>query len=269
VETVPRDRDGFIPEKLERFNGGPSSLLYTCPEFQHPMGTDLSAEKQTALIKWAKEQNVDILADEIFHDLRFEGPLRKSILAEADKKSCFVMGSLSKSYMVGLRVGWLIGDEERIKTLCGLKRAIDLGSPPLMQGIAMSLLKSGEYDAHLKKARKHYKIRRDAIIESLEKYMPDGITWTMPNGGFHMWVELPQGYSSIALFLHAIERGLSFIPGPMQDLDHRYINAFRVSYTEVTPEKIKTGIKNLAEAVKELLKGAPSDPGLSGLGDFI
>ena len=84
-----------------------------------------------------------------------------------------------------------------------------------------------------------------------------------------MWVELPKGYSSIALFLHAIERGIAFVPGPMQDLDHRFINAFRLSYSGVTPEQIKKGVKCLAEAVKELLKGAPSDPGLSGLGDFI
>jgi 2-aminoadipate transaminase len=269
VETVLRDKDGVIIEKLERFNDGPPSLLYLCPEFHHPMGTDLNPERQTQLIKWVKEHNTEILADEIFHDLRFEGALRKSIIVEAGKKNCFVMGSLSKSFMVGLRIGWLIGDEERIKSLCALKKAIDLGSPPLMQGIALSLLRSGEYDVHLKKAREHYKARRDTVIESLEKNMPEGVTWTKPDGGFHMWVELPKGYSSIALFLHAIERGVSFFPGPMQDLDHRFINAFRLSYSGITPEQIKTGIKSLCEAVKELLKGVPSEPGLSGLGDFI
>ena len=269
VETVSRDKNGPVINKLERFNDGRPSLLYLCPEFHHPMGTDLNAERQTQLIEWAKEQKTDILADQIFHDLRFEGPLRKSIIAEAGKKNYFIMGSLSKSFMVGLRIGWLIGDEERIKSLCALKRAIDLGSPPLMQGIALSLLKSGEYDAHLKRAREHYRIRRDTIIESLEKNMPEGVNWTKPSGGFHMWVELPKGYSSIALFLHAIERGIAFVPGPMQDLDHRFINAFRLSYSGVAPEKIKKGVKCLAEAVKELLKGAPSDPGLSGLGDFI
>ncbi len=269
VETVSRDRDGVIIKKLERFNGGPHSLLYLCPEFHHPMGTDLSAERQTQIINRARAQNTDILADEIFHDLRFEGPLRKSIMVEAGKKNCFVMGSLSKSFMVGLRIGWLIGDEERIKSLCNLKRSIDLGSPALMQGIALSLLKSGEYDTHLEKAREHYRIRRDTIIETLEQNMPRGVTWTRPDGGFHMWVELPKGYSSIALFLHAVERGVAFLPGPMQDLDHRFINAFRVSYSGITPDQIKAGIKNLGKAVKELLKGAPNDPGLSGLGDFI
>ena len=121
----------------------------------------------------------------------------------------------------------------------------------------------------VKKAKKHYKLRRDTIIESLEKNMPEGITWTKPKGGFHMWVELPKGYSSIALFLHSIEKGLSFMPGPMQDLDHRFINAFRLSYSGITPGQIKTGIEKLSEAVKDLLKGSPSDPGLSGLGDFM
>lgn len=269
VETAARDRDGIIIEKLERFNDGHPALLYLCPEFNHPMGTDLKPERQTQLINWAKAHHVDLLADEIFHDLRFEGPLRKSILAEAGNKNCFVMGSLSKSFMVGLRIGWLIGDEERINSICALKRAMDLGSPPLMQGIALSLLKSGEYDAHLKKAREHYKVRRDTVIESLKKNMPEGVTWTKPNGGYHMWVELPRGYSSIALFLNAIEKGVSFSPGPMQDIDHRFINAFRLSYSGVTPEQIKTGIKALGEAVLELLKGSPSEPGLSGLGDFI
>jgi DNA-binding transcriptional MocR family regulator len=269
VETATRDRDGIIIEKLERFNDGHPTLLYLCPEFHHPMGTDLTLERQTQLINWAKMHHVDLLADEIFHDLRFEGPLRKSIFTEADNKNCFVMGSLSKSFMVGLRIGWLIGNEERINGLCALKRALDLGSPPIMHGIAFSLLRSGEYDVHLKKAREHYKMRRDVMIESLNKNMPEDVTWTMPNGGYHMWVELPKGYSSIALFLHAIERGVSFLPGPMQDIDHRFINAFRLSYSGVTPEQIKTGIKALGEAVKELLTGDPSEPGLSGLGDFL
>jgi DNA-binding transcriptional MocR family regulator len=269
VESVPRDREGPVFNRLKRFNDGIPSILYICPEFHHPMGTDLHPERQTQLIKWAREQNVDILADEIFHDLRFEGPLRKSIMVEAGKKNCIVIGSLSKSFMVGLRIGWLITEEERVRSLYGFKRAMDLGSPPLMQGIALSLLKSGEYDTHLVKAREHYRIRRDAVIESLEKCMPDGVAWTIPKGGFHMWVELPQGYSSIALFLHAIERGVAIFPGPMQDVDHRFINAFRLSYGSVLPEQIRKGIDLLAGAVKELMKGATSDPGLSGLGDFL
>jgi len=269
VETIPRDKEGPIPERFYRFNDGKPSVFYLCSELHNPMGTDISTERQTQLIQWAKAQQVELIADEIFHDLRFEGPTPTSVLTEAGCERAVVIGSLSKSFMVGLRIGWLIASPERVRSLVSFKRAMDLGCPPLMQGIALSLLKTGEYESHLEKARNHYRIRRDATLENLEKYMPDGVTWTIPKGGFHMWVELPNGYSSIALFLHAIERGVAFFPGPMQDLDHRFINAFRLSYGSVSLEQIQEGIELLSDAVKTLMKEPPSDPGLRGLGDFL
>ena len=98
--------------------------------------------------------------------------------------------------------------------------------------------------------------------------MPEGVSWTVPQGGFQMWIELPVGYSSIALFLLAIERGVAFIPGPLQDLNHRFMQAFRFCYGSVEPDQITEGIELLADGVRELLKGSPGDSGLSGLGDF-
>jgi len=269
VEAIPRDKEGPIPDQFNRYNDGKPSIFYLCSELHNPMGTDISPERQTTLIQWAKSQNVELIADEIFHDIRFEGPMPISILTEAGSEHTVVIGSLSKSFMVGLRIGWLITSPERVRSLVPFKRAMDLGCPPLMQGIALSLLKTGEYEAHLEKAREHYRIRRDATLESLEKYMPDGVTWTIPKGGFHMWVELPNGYSSIALFLHAIERGVAFFPGPMQDLDHRFINALRLSYGSISLEQIQEGIELLADAVKTLMKEPPRDPGLRGLGEFL
>ncbi|MFC1535483.1 PLP-dependent aminotransferase family protein [Thermodesulfobacteriota bacterium] len=269
VESAPRDWEGPIPDRLNHFNDKKPSVFYLCPELHNPMGTDISPERQTMLIKWSREQDVEIIADEIFHDLRFEGPAPVSIFSEAGTGNVVVIGSLSKSFMLGLRIGWLITSPEKIRSFVSLKRAMDLGCPPLMQGIALSLLRSGEYDIHLEKAHEHYRLRRDTAIETLEREMPDGVTWTLPKGGFHMWLELPNGYSSIALFLHAIERGVAFFPGPMQDVDHRFINAFRLSYGSVTPEEIEKGVKLLADAVKALIKEPPRDPGLSGLGDFL
>ena len=164
------------------------------------MGTDLSSQRQDMLVKWAEEQNSLLIADEIFHDLRFENPSPPSLLTGAGPERTVVVGSLSKSFMCGLRIGWLVTSPERVRSLVALKRAIDIGCPPLMQGIALSLLRSGEYDTHLLRARDHYRVRRDAAIEALGRFMPDGVTWTTSAGGFHMWIELPVGYSSIALF---------------------------------------------------------------------
>jgi len=84
-----------------------------------------------------------------------------------------------------------------------------------------------------------------------------------------MWVELPQGYSSIALFLLAVERGVAITPGPQMDIDHRFINGFKLSYGSIPINQIQEGVELLSDAVKVLLKNPPADPGLTGLGDFI
>jgi DNA-binding transcriptional MocR family regulator len=145
---------------------------------------------------------------------------------------------------------------------------MDIACPPLMQGVALSLLRTAEYDTHLQNVREHYRSRRDTVLEALKHFMPQDMSWTVPQGGFQMWLELPPGYSSIALFLLAIERGVAFIPGPLQDINHRFMSAFRFCYGSIEPDQIVEGIELLADAVKELLKGSPGDSGLSGLGDF-
>jgi 2-aminoadipate transaminase len=268
VETVVRDSEGPLPERLQRFRNGKSSLFYCCPKLHNPMGTDLSPERRAVLVDWAREQNITLVADEIYHDLRFEGSSPGSLLPEIGIQQAIVIGSLSKSFMTGLRIGWLIASPERVRSLGTLKRAMDIACPPFMQGIALSLLHTGAYDAHLQKIREHYRLRRDTALEALNRFMPDGISWTVPQGGFQMWVELPAGYSSIALFLLAIERGVAFVPGPMQDINHRFTHAFRFCYGSVEPDQITEGIELLSDAVKELLEEPPGDSGLSGLGDF-
>jgi 2-aminoadipate transaminase len=268
VETVVRDSEGPLPERLQRFRDGKPSLFYLCPKLHNPMGTDINPERRAVLVDWAREQNTVLVADEIFHDLRFEEPSPPSLLTEIGVQQAIVIGSLSKSFMTGLRIGWLVANPERVHSLVALKRAMDIACPPFMQGIALSLLRTGEYDAHLQKVREHYRLRRDTALQALEHFMPDGVSWTVPQGGFQMWVELPAGYSSIALFLLAIERGVAFIPGPMQDINHRFTHAFRFCYGSVEPEQITEGIELLADAVKELLEEPPGDSGLSGLGDF-
>src|SRR4029077_7248564 len=121
----------------------------------------------------------------------------------------------------------------------------------------------------LTRAREHYRVRRDAALEHLKRCMPAGVTWTQPKGGFHLWVEPPAGYSSIALFMLAVERGVAIAPGPQMDIDHRFINGFRLSYGSLDVATIKQGIELLADVVKKLLASPPADAGLSGLGNFL
>ena len=268
IETVVRDAEGPLPDRLNRFSDGKPSLFYFCPKLHNPMGTDMTPERRKSAIDWAREQQALLISDEIFQDLHFEGCAPHSLLTEAGDQHTVVVSSLSKSFMCGLRVGWLISSAERVRSLVALKRAIDIACPPFMQGLALSLFRSGEYDAHVQKAREHYRQRRDVVLKAFERFMPDRVTWTVPQGGFHLWVELPAGYSSITLFLLSIERGVAILPGPLQDINHRFINAFRLSYGSVEPDQILEGVELLADAVREVLKTSPGESGLSGLGDF-
>ncbi len=170
--------------------------------------------------------------------------------------------------MTGLRLGWIISSRRRIKQLAELKRLMDHACPTFIQGMGLSIFNSGKFDAHTTKMQTIYKERMDIMQKVLTKLMPKGVTWSKPVGGFSMFVELPQGYSSVALLLSAIDRGVSFLPCPLFDIDQRYINAFRLSCAWVDNNQIKEGIELLANTIEEFISQPPGDSGLSGLGNF-
>ncbi|MCD4676509.1 MAG: PLP-dependent aminotransferase family protein [Desulfobacula sp.] len=267
VDTVGRDEFGPVPEYMDYFTGQPF-LLYVCPEFHNPTGTDMASERHDYLVRWAQKNKAVILCDEIFQDLRFKGASPKSFYNSLGDKQTIIISSLSKSLMSGLRVGWMISSARRIRTFTKLKRLMDHACPPLMQGIVLKLFQSGKYDEHLKRIRKIYLNRRNVMLECLKQLMPQGVTWTVPKGGFSLWVTLPEGYSSIALLLSAIDKGINFLPGPLFDIDQRFVKSFRLSWAWSDQDEIIEGIEILADTIKELLHLPPGDSGLSGLGNF-
>jgi DNA-binding transcriptional MocR family regulator len=268
VETVMRDAEGPLPTGLTRFNQGPPPLIYTCPQLHNPMGTNMTPARQRHLLDWVAGRDGLVIADEVFADLQ-EDDLAGGPLYARGLRNLVIAGSLSKSFTGGLRIGWLVAQQERIDALAALKRTMDLGGPPLMEGMALALLESDRYDKHLPAARAHYARRRDAALEALACCMPANVRWTQPDGGFNLWIELPEGYSSIALYLSSIERGVAFVPGPFADVDHRFVNALRIGYSGLPPAQVTEGIERLADATRNLLRHPPDGGGLSSLGEFI
>ncbi len=273
VETVPRTADGPDISKLPDDGEWADSIFYLCPVLHNPMGTDISAESRDEVAAWATKHGALILSDEVFRDLHPTGPKDAappdSFLRNPGPANAAILGSLSKSFISGLRVGWIVTSEERVRTLAQTKKFMDLGCPPLMQGIAQAFLEDpAGYRAHREKCREHYRTLRDETLSALRSHMPAGVSWTQPAGGFQLWVTLPKGYSSVELFLRAVEKGAAFLPGPLQDINNRYMNSFRLCYGSLSPEEIETGIGRLAEATKEFLEETPTDEGFAGLGDF-
>jgi DNA-binding transcriptional MocR family regulator len=145
---------------------------------------------------------------------------------------------------------------------------MDHACPSFIQAMGLAIFQSGKFDTHTAEMRLIYRERMETMIKSLTKRMPPGVTWTVPHGGFSLMVELPRGYSSVALLLTAIDRGVSFLPGPLFDIDQRFVHALRLSCAWTDKNQIKEGVELLASAIEDCISRPPGDSGLSGLGNF-
>jgi GntR family transcriptional regulator/MocR family aminotransferase len=243
VESIPW---GELPPRS-------GALLYLCPDFHNPTGQTLSETRRKAIADWAREQNGLVVIDEIFRELRFSGHEPASLYELLPPRGRIRVDSLSKSFLTGLRVGTLVADAPVVRELLGCKRTLDLGGPALTQAIAADFLRDG-FDAHLRRVRTHYRVRREAVLRALETCMPEGVTWTRPEGGFQLWVTLPEGLSSIQLYAMALDVGVAVSPGPAHDIDGRFVNCFRLGYGHLPPDRIRTAVERLAGTVRQLMR---------------
>lgn len=268
VETITRDNEGPMPNLLNQLPNGNPYLLYLCPYAHNPMGTHLSPQRYGVVVDWAKKTGSTIIADELFKDLSRADNNPPSLMKDLGAEQTVVVSSLSKSIMTGLRLGWIISSTQRIQQLAQLKRLNDHSCPALIQGLALTIFQSGRFASHTRKMAAIYQQRREVMMKALDRYMPGEVSWTRPDGGFSLLLELPRGYSSVALFLSAIDKGVSFLPGPLFDIDQRFVNCCRISYAWSDEAEIKEGIELLASAVEEFISRPPGDSGLSGLGSY-
>lgn len=268
VLTVPRDAEGPIVGLLPEGADAEGAVLYLCPILHNPTGTDISASRRSEVSAWAARNRATVVSDEVYRDLHFgEANEIPSFMRDGAGHDTIALGSLSKSFISGLRVGWVVAPEERIASLTAIKKAMDLGCPPLMQGIARAFLESPDgYDAHRKRVLGHYRALRDETVDALSRLMPEGVSWTTPQGGFQLQLTLPRGFSSVELFPRAIERGVAFLPGPLQEFDGQGAEHIRLCYGSLAQEDIREGIKRLSRATAEYLARGPGSP--AGLGDF-
>ena len=268
VETVRRDEEGPDMERLSRFQGNVVNLLYFCPYAHNPTGSNVQPERLDDLARWARKSGAVIISDEIFRDLLYEPPAGASLFERLGPEQTIVVSSLSKTVMTGLRLGWVISSCRRIQELTRLKKLMDSAAPTLIQAMALHILKGGRYEALNHKMVDIYRQRMDSLLGWLERRMPKGVRWSRPQGGFSVTLELPAGYSSLALLLLAVDRGVSFLPGPLFDIDHRYVNTIRLSCAWTDEQQIKEGVELLADAITEFISRPPSESGLSGLGGY-
>jgi GntR family transcriptional regulator/MocR family aminotransferase len=256
IVGVPMDEQGMQVEKLEPLlQQHHPRLIYTIPNFHNPTGTCLSSARRRQLIVLADRYNVPILEDDFVGDLRYEGRAQPSLKALDPGGRVLHVSTFSKMLMPGLRVGFLVADGPVYESLLGFKRLSDLATSTLIQRALEAYVTVGRYQAYLRRSCQIYRKRRDAMLDSIRRYLPEGVSVQPPQGGLFLWLRLPEGLSSTELLPAACEEGVAFAPGPMFfDEAAQGQGYMRLNFVAHPEEAIEQGIKRLGKAIKRQIE---------------
>ena len=237
------------PEGIS-FTSAPK-FIYVIPDFNNPTGKTLSLEERKEIVRIARELDTLIVEDSPYRELRYSGESVQSIRELAPERT-LQLGSFSKVFAPGFRLGWIIGPEELLEQIYVCKQCLDLCPPVFDQYLATEFLTSGALDHNLKKTVELYRHRRDKMLSLLEKYMPTGVTWTHPEGGLFLWLTLPESVDAVALYDRALEAGVAYVAGSFFYTDGSHRNTMRLNYSFIEEEKMEPGIRLLASLLSPI-----------------
>ena len=260
VETVEMDDDGLVPEVLQariaalQAAGKNIKFLYTIPNFNNPSGITLKQERRQQVVDICRKANILVLEDNPYGLLRFDGePLAP--LRAANPADVIYMGSFSKIFAPGLRIGWALVPEHLQRRYYLASEAVTLCPPTLNQMLVSAYLRDYDWKAQIDTYRGLYAERCQAMLAALAEHMPEGTSWTSPDGGFFVWVTLPDGVDTYPLLRKAIDAGVVFIPGAAFTPSDEPSNKLRLAFSAVPPEAITEGVRRLAPVLQEAIAG--------------
>jgi DNA-binding transcriptional MocR family regulator len=255
VVHVEMDNDGMIPVRLReaiaatKANGQHIKFLYLIPNYQNPAGVTLPSERRTEILDICRDEKIFVVEDNPYGLLGFNGQAPDAMRAE-DSENVIYLGSFSKTIAPGFRIGWALVPQALKEKLVIAAESSILCPSNFAQLSISGYLADQPWREQIAEFCKLYKVRRDAMRESLEKYFPEGVTWTHPEGGFYFWLTLPEGIDTKAMMPKAIAAKVAYVPGTAFYADGFGSRSMRLSYCYPTPERIRDGVKALAGVVK-------------------
>jgi len=255
VIHVEMDDEGMIPEHLNNAleqaaaSGRRVKLLYTVPSYHNPMGVSMSPARRPQILEICRRHDVLVVEDDPYGLLGFDGePLRA---LRADDPRVVYLGSFSKTFAPGFRVGWVLAPHPIRDKLVLAQESATLCPPMFSQMAVSTYLANHDWMGQIKKFREMYRERRDAMLEALSDLMPAGTQWTVPSGGFYVWLTLPEGLDSKAMSPRAITERVAYVPGTAFFADGFGGRALRLSYCFPPPDRIREGIRRLAAVIEQ------------------
>jgi 2-aminoadipate transaminase len=253
---VPLDEGGIqldlLDEKIKDLvkQGMPVKFIYTVPTFSNPAGTVMPESRRKKLIDIAHEYNLVIIEDDPYSKLRYDTPPIKPIKAFDDDGRVIYLSTFSKILAPGFRLAWIIAAEEIMRKLALCKQAQDLCTAPFSQYIAYEFIKTGSLDLHIMKICEMYKPKRDIMMQSMEKYFPEGYLCNKPSGGMFAWVTLPKQIDTEAMFLDALKEKVAYVHGKAFCVDGGGSSSMRLNFSYSTNEQLDIGMKRLGAVIE-------------------
>ncbi len=259
IVSIPFDNEGMrmdlLEDALKRIGKGNPRLkfIYTIPNFQNPGGVTMSAERRKRLIELVQEYKVMLLEDDPYGRLRYEGG--HQVPLKAMDSRVIYLGTISKTMAPGLRVGWIVAPEHVLAKINLVKQGTDLCCSSFDQAVVEHYFTDTNWQKVLQGFIKVYGERRDAMLAALEEYFPEEATWTHPEGGFFVWVTLPEYVDTGSMLAEALEAGVTFVPGDSFFPDGKEgKNSMRINFSFESPENITEAIRRLAEVIENRLE---------------
>ncbi len=277
VVHVEMDDDGLVPDRLREAissveaAGRRIKFLYTIPSYHNPAGVTLTEERRAEVLDICRRADVLIIEDDPYGLLGFGGDVPRAMRAD-DAEQVIYLGSFSKTFAPGFRVGWALAPHAvREKLVLAAENSVLC--PPAFSQLAVSEYLTGhDWIGQVKDFRETYQERRDAMLGALDDMMPTTAHWTRPAGGFYVWLTLPEGIDTKAMLPRAVTERVAYVPGTAFYADQFGSRSMRLSYCYPTPERIREGVRRLAQVVEQEMElrstfgawSSPPRPGLDG-----
>ena len=252
---VPTDNGGLIPEELDKIlETTPNcKFIYVIPDFQNPTGRTWSMERRHKFMEVVNKHNLPVVEDNPYGELRYEGEILPSLKSLDTKGLVMFLGTFSKIFCPGLRLGWVAAEHSLLTEFVKIKQSADLHTSNFDQGVADAYMDAYDLDEHVKEIVELYKHRRDLILKSMEEYFPAGTEWTHPEGGLFLWLTFPEGVSARKVFTKCIEMKVAGVIGDAFYPNQKTDRSMRINYSNMPDDRIVEGIKRMAKAIEECM----------------
>ena len=254
-KEVPTDGEGIIPEELDKILASTPKckFIYVIPDFQNPTGICWSLERRKKFIEVINKYDLPVFEDNPYGELRYRGESFPTLKSMDTKGLVSFLGTFSKIFCPGLRLGWIAGPHTIVEKFVMIKQSADLHTSNFDQGVADAYMDTYDLDAHVKEIVALYGHRRDLILKTMEEEFPEGVEFTRPDGGLFLWVTVPEGVSARKVFDKCIEQKVAAVIGDAFYPNDKTDRSMRVNYSCMPDDKIVEGVKRMAKAIRECM----------------